>query len=154
MPGDYPKSPPKATFRTRIWHPNVEESTGTVCVDTLKRDWESKLTLKDVLVTISCLLINPNPDSALNPSAGALLQEDYDGFARKAKMMTSIHAPVPEELNSVVREAKLRGEDAGTVIQEKEQEQSRPSQAQKGTRVHSLRMKAKPTSTNETSSHS
>lgn len=50
MPEDYPNSPPKATFRTRIWHPNVEELTGAVCVDTLKRDWESKLTLRDVLI--------------------------------------------------------------------------------------------------------
>lgn len=50
MPEDYPKSPPKATFRTKIWHPNVEENTGAVCVDTLKRDWKSTLTLRDVLV--------------------------------------------------------------------------------------------------------
>lgn len=50
IPEDYPASPPKATFRTRIWHPNVEESTGAVCVDTLKRDWEPKLTLRDILV--------------------------------------------------------------------------------------------------------
>lgn len=50
LPEDYPKSPPKATFKTRIWHPNVEESTGAVCVDTLKRDWKSTLTLKDVLI--------------------------------------------------------------------------------------------------------
>lgn len=50
IPDDYPKSPPKASFRTRIWHPNVEESTGSVCVDTLKKDWESKLTLRDILI--------------------------------------------------------------------------------------------------------
>ena len=50
MPYDYPKSPPKASFKTKIWHPNVEEGSGSVCVDTLKRDWESKLTLRDVLI--------------------------------------------------------------------------------------------------------
>ena len=50
IPEDYPKSPPKAAFKTRIWHPNVEEVSGSVCVDTLKRDWESKLTLRDVLI--------------------------------------------------------------------------------------------------------
>jgi len=50
IPLDYPKSPPKASFRTKIWHPNVEESTGSVCVDTLKRDWLSKLTLRDILI--------------------------------------------------------------------------------------------------------
>jgi ubiquitin-conjugating enzyme E2 S len=58
MPDDYPKSPPKATFKTRIWHPNVEESTGAVCVNTLKRDWKSTLTLKDVLV-VSLLIPFP-----------------------------------------------------------------------------------------------
>ena len=50
LPEDYPKSPPKAYFRTRIWHPNVEENTGSICVDTLKRDWEPILTLRDVLI--------------------------------------------------------------------------------------------------------
>ncbi|EAU38970.1 ubiquitin-conjugating enzyme E2S [Aspergillus terreus NIH2624] len=115
MPDDYPKSPPKATFKTRIWHPNVEESTGAVCVDTLKRDWKATLTLKDVLITISCLLIYPNPDSALNSTAGALLQENYEAFARQAKLMTSIHAPVPTELKDTVVEAKSRGEDAGAM---------------------------------------
>ena len=53
IPTDYPKHPPKACFRTRIWHPNVEENTGSVCVDTLKKDWDPKLTLKDVLM-VSC----------------------------------------------------------------------------------------------------
>ncbi|KAI9709000.1 MAG: hypothetical protein M1812_007813 [Candelaria pacifica] len=126
MPEDYPRSPPKAAFRTRIWHPNVEESSGSVCVDTLKRDWETKLTLRDVLVTISCLLINPNPDSALNSAAGSLLQEDYDAFARQAKLMTSIHAAIPSDLKDAVTDAKRRGEEAGTEIRE-EQEERRPT---------------------------
>lgn len=50
IPEDYPNSPPKAAFKTRIWHPNVEESTGSICVDTLKRDWKPTLTLRDILV--------------------------------------------------------------------------------------------------------
>ncbi|KAI9800778.1 MAG: hypothetical protein M1833_003195 [Piccolia ochrophora] len=114
MPDDYPMSPPKAVFKTRIWHPNVEETTGVVCVDTLKRDWKKDLTLRDVLVTISCLLIYPNPDSALNASAGQLLQEDYDTFARHAKLMTSIHAPVPRPLKVAASEARRRIDETGT----------------------------------------
>jgi ubiquitin-conjugating enzyme E2 S len=50
MPTDYPKNPPRATFKTRMWHPNVEESTGAVCLETLKRDWDPKLTLRDILL--------------------------------------------------------------------------------------------------------
>ncbi|KAG9775006.1 hypothetical protein ABEF95_012136 [Exophiala dermatitidis] len=111
IPHDYPKSPPKATFKTRIYHPNVEETTGAVCLETLKRDWDPKLTLKDILVTISCLLIQPNPDSALNAAAGALIQEDYEAFSTQAKLMTRIHAPIPSHLTSAVQEAKRRGEE-------------------------------------------
>jgi len=114
IPADYPTSPPTATFKTRIFHPNVAEETGAVCLETLKRDWDPKLTLKDILITISCLLIQPNPDSALNQKAGALIQEDYDAFARQARLMTRIHAPVSEHLQPLAQEARRRGEeDAG-----------------------------------------
>ncbi len=57
IPEDYPKSPPRASFRTKIWHPNVEENSGSVCVDTLKKDWEPKLTLRDVLIVSAKLKI-------------------------------------------------------------------------------------------------
>ncbi|KIW67039.1 hypothetical protein PV04_06316 [Phialophora macrospora] len=112
IPMDYPKSPPKATFKTRIYHPNIDEKTGAVCLETLKRDWDPKLTLKDILVTISCLLIQPNPDSALNAAAGALIQENYEAFSTQAQLMTRIHAPIPKHMLAAVQEAKRRGEDA------------------------------------------
>jgi ubiquitin-conjugating enzyme E2 S len=63
------------------------------------------------LKTISCLLIHPNPDSALNAAAGKLLQEDYGEFARRACLMTSIHAPIPAKLRAAVMEARSRGEE-------------------------------------------
>ncbi|KAF2486918.1 ubiquitin-conjugating enzyme/RWD-like protein [Neohortaea acidophila] len=111
IPPEYPQAPPTAHFRTPIFHPNVDPQTGGVCVETLKRDWDSKLTLRDVLVTISCLLIQPNPDSALNAEAGALIQEDYAVFARRAELMTSIHAVVPKVLQAAVAEAQRRGQE-------------------------------------------
>jgi ubiquitin-conjugating enzyme E2 S len=82
-----------------------------VCVETLKRDWSSALKLRDVLVTISCLLIQPNPASALNEAAGKLASEDWDGFCRRAKLMTEIHAAVPNNIAKEVKEAQMRGED-------------------------------------------
>ena len=80
-------------------------------METLKRDWDSKLTLRDVLVTISCLLIQPNPDSALNAEAGALIQEDFEAFARRAELMTAIHAGVPREMRELVKQAQCRGQE-------------------------------------------
>ena len=110
IPPTYPSTPPTAHFRTPIFHPNVEPQTGGVCVETLKRDWDAKLTLRDILVVISCLLIQPNPDSALNAEAGALIQEDYAAFERRARLMTGIHARVPAELRETVDEARSRGQ--------------------------------------------
>ncbi|KAF2706586.1 UBC-like protein [Pleomassaria siparia CBS 279.74] len=111
IPTTYPTAPPTATFRTRLWHPNIDEASGAVCVETLKRDWSSTLKLRDVLVTISCLLIQPNPASALNEAAGKLASEDWDGYCRRARLMTEIHAAVPGVMAEEVREAQMRGED-------------------------------------------
>lgn len=41
---------------------------------------------------VQCLLVDANPESALNEEAGRLLLEDYEEFARHARLMTSIHA--------------------------------------------------------------
>lgn len=42
--------------------------------------------------TIKCLLIHPNPESALNEEAGRLLLEDYAEYESRARLLTEIHA--------------------------------------------------------------
>ena len=41
---------------------------------------------------MKCLLIVPNPESALNEEAGKLLLEQYDDYSKRARWMTSLHA--------------------------------------------------------------
>jgi len=113
IPPTYPQSPPTAAFKTKLWHPNIEEGTGKVCVETLKRDWRPELKLYDVLVVIGCLLVQPNPGSALNASAAEEVERGWNVFERRAKMMTNIYARVPKDLEDAVREAKARGETEG-----------------------------------------
>jgi ubiquitin-conjugating enzyme E2 S len=88
---DFPQSPPKGFFLTKIFHPNVS-SRGEICVNTLKRDWKPDLGIKHVLLTIKCLLIVPNPESALNEEAGKLIMERYDDYFSRARLFTDIHA--------------------------------------------------------------
>ncbi|KAK3717350.1 hypothetical protein QZH41_011591 [Actinostola sp. cb2023] len=88
---DFPASPPKGFFLTTIFHPNVAKN-GEICVNTLKKDWKPDLGIKHVLLTVKCLLIHPNPESALNEEAGKLLLERYDDYSKRARMMTDIHA--------------------------------------------------------------
>lgn len=88
---DFPLVPPKGFFLTKIFHPNVSPS-GEICVNVLKKDWNADMGLRHVLLVIRCLLIEPFPESALNEEAGKLLLDNYEEYARHAKLMTTIHA--------------------------------------------------------------
>ncbi|PVD38538.1 hypothetical protein C0Q70_01154 [Pomacea canaliculata] len=88
---NFPAEPPKAFFLTKIFHPNVA-TNGEICVNTLKKDWKPELGIKHILLTVKCLLIVPNPESALNEEAGKLLLEQYEDYSMRAKMFTEIHA--------------------------------------------------------------
>lgn len=94
---DFPHAPPKAYFLTKIFHPNVA-SSGEICVNTLKKDWKPDLGIKHILLTIKCLLIVPNAESALNEEAGRLLLEEYDHYFQRAQMITEIHAQIPKNM--------------------------------------------------------
>lgn len=92
---DFPHSPPKGYFLTKIFHPNIA-TNGEICVNALKRDWNPTLGLRHVLIVIRCLLIEPFPESALNEQAGKMLLENYDEYARHARLYTGIHALKPK----------------------------------------------------------
>lgn len=60
FPNDYPFSPPKVTFRTRIYHCNIN-SKGYVCFDLLNNNWNPALGVELLLSAILDLLHQPNP---------------------------------------------------------------------------------------------
>ena len=88
---DFPTSPPRGYFLTRIYHPNVA-TNGDICVNTLKKDWKADMEMSHILTVIRCLLIVPFPESSLNDEAGRLFMESYEEYERRAKLHTSVHA--------------------------------------------------------------
>lgn len=108
----FPQEPPKAYFLTKIFHPNVALN-GEICVNTLKKDWKSDLGIKHILLTIKCLLIVPNPESALNEEAGKLLLDHYEDYSQRAKMMTEIHAQSYKTCKGVSCDGPLTKKHAG-----------------------------------------
>ncbi|XXG41174.1 hypothetical protein AAC387_Pa01g1697 [Persea americana] len=103
---DFPQSPPKGYFLTKIFHPNIA-TNGEICVNTLKKDWNPSLGLRHVLLVVRCLLIEPFPESALNEQAGKMLLENYEEYARHARLYTGIHAlkPKPKSKTGAISES-------------------------------------------------
>eukprot|EP00668_Euglena_longa_P028837 GGOE01036165.1.p1 GENE.GGOE01036165.1~~GGOE01036165.1.p1 ORF type:complete len:208 (-),score=45.92 GGOE01036165.1:296-919(-) len=107
LDADYPNSPPKGYFMTKVFHPNISNK-GEICVNTLKKDWQRDCGLKHVLMVIRCLLIEPNPESALNMEAGHLLLENFDEFYQRAKLFTQLYAVKDSAKENLVADLELR----------------------------------------------
>lgn len=65
LPDDYPMTPPKIRFLTRIYHPNIDR-LGRICLDVLKNNWSPALQIRTILLSIQALLGAPNPEDPLN----------------------------------------------------------------------------------------
>jgi len=85
MPIDYPFKPPKMHFQTKVYHPNISED-GNICIDILKDQWSSALRITKVLLSLSDLLANPNPNDPLVPQIAYEYRENkskYESVVRE-----------------------------------------------------------------------
>jgi len=98
FPTNYPLMPPKLTFTTSIWHPNIYKD-GRVCISILHppgedengcesaaERWLPVHTITTIMVSVISLLSSPNDSSPANVEAAVHWRTDKDTFNKRVRL--------------------------------------------------------------------
>lgn len=92
FPRDYPFKPPKVRFLTRVFHCNVSDRSGAICLDLLKDQWSPVITVHKLLISIAQLLDDPCPEDPLTPEVSQLYLTNRAEHDAKAREWTKKYA--------------------------------------------------------------
>lgn len=99
----YPLTPPKAFFKTKVWHPNISSQTGAICLSILKKDnWRPSLNMQTLLISIRSLLNEPVPNDPQDGVVAKQLLDHPEVFKATARMWAIQYAGAPGNVEDVV----------------------------------------------------
>ncbi|KAJ6241232.1 ubiquitin-conjugating enzyme e2 h [Anaeramoeba flamelloides] len=93
LPFEYPYKSPSIGFVNRIYHPNIDFRSGSVCLDVLNQTWTPVFELQNIFeIFLPQLLLYPNPSDPLNEEAAKVMQTSQKEFEKKAREFTKQYA--------------------------------------------------------------
>ncbi len=91
FPDDYPEKKPEIRFTNKIYHLNVRESDGHICISTLNQ-WVPRTPMVNVISAIFALFYEQNPLSPYSVSMAAQYKLRRNEFNRIAAEWTQKYA--------------------------------------------------------------
>jgi ubiquitin-conjugating enzyme E2 H len=93
LPDQYPYKSPSIGFVNRIFHPNIDELSGSVCLDVINQTWSPMYDMINIFeVFLPQLLRYPNPSDPLNGEAAAMLMREPKSYEVKVQEYVAKYA--------------------------------------------------------------
>lgn len=91
-PAEYPFKPPKITFKTRIYHPNIDEK-GQVCLPIISgNNWKPATRIEQVIAALVALIHEPELEHPLRGELAEEYVKNKKKFMTNAEDFTKAHA--------------------------------------------------------------